>query len=102
MNAADNLHAFPYLSSQVSSDRRAVLFFPKVEASSVLLPAPGAETPFGAAPDWPAAPRALVAPVLAGAAWWALTAEDALAVLAAESGAPADWESAETQEVSQA
>jgi hypothetical protein len=44
----------------------------------------------------------LVAPVSAAAAWWALAAEDALGVLAAESGAPAQRESEEMQEVSEA
>jgi len=104
VDAADNLHVFPSIAAQVSSDCRAVLFFPVVEASSVSLPAPDAETPFGAALDWLVAPRAWVAPVSAGAAWWALTAEDALAVLAAEPCAPAAWQrkSAEVQEVSQA
>lgn len=65
-------------------------------------PAPDAEPPFGAEVDWPAALRASAARVLAGVAWWVLTAQDALAVLAVESGAPPVQEAAQEQEVSQA
>jgi hypothetical protein len=100
VHAADNLHAFRS-ANQISSDRRAVLFFP-VEASLVSPPALDAEPPFGAEVDWLAAPRASAAQVLAGAAWWVSPAQDALAVLAAESGAPAVREAAQEQEVSQA
>jgi hypothetical protein len=88
VNAADNLHAFPSIAAQVSSARWAVVFSPVVEALSVSLPAPDAETPFAAELDWQAAPRASAAQVSARAAGEALTAEDALALLAAELCAP--------------
>jgi len=82
VNAADNLHAFPSTAIQVSSDRRAVLFFPVVEAPLVSPLAPDAELLFVAELDWPAAPQPSVAPVSPGAAW--------------------EMEPAEVQEVSQA
>jgi len=105
VNAADNLHAFPSIAAQVSSARWAVVFSPAVEALSVSLPAPDAEAPFAAELDWQAAPRASAAQVSARAAGGRpSTAEDALAVLAAEPCAPMvlERESVEVQEVVQA
>ena len=87
----------PSTVGQVSSAPQAVLFSPVAEAFSVSLLALDAEVVFAEEVDWPAAPPASAAPVLAGAAGRALTVEGAPAVLAAEPCAPAAREKDSTE-----